>query len=410
MRILLSVLTVLGAFEAPLSAQTPLPPGIPSECQVVLDDIRKAPADQRDFAIADALKLKQGATCYARLFVLSSSVTSAGFASFLRKLEAVRTDKQAGSSSGAGGGTNLASKGTSAKVLSVAAEYGALTESVNQQVVTVQGSLDSPFAMLVRKNLVPYCLETSKNDKDCLHESLFSVLRRFSYGVSFNTNQNNQTVTGTASGQPSGAAQPVTFTAKSNQISSWNARIVLVNKRDDVSKDFQKRWNDSLVQAGVATTTPPAAGKTAATTPPAAAKTAATTPPAAGAATPSAQPLSDAAKATIKPLEDLIKAAQLPAATYNPWYTAAFEALRSADLKTPGALESTWKQHVDRYLDLVEKNNPKVNEAAVAFIQAMSLYDFEQRSFVEAVANKPVLTLEYTNNRPIGQSSSSGPA
>jgi hypothetical protein len=37
----------------------------------------------------------------------------------------------------------------------------------------------------------------------------------------------------------------------------------------------------------------------------------------------------------------------------------------------------------------------------------MSLYDFEQRSFVEAVASKPVVTLEYNNNRPVGQSSTS---
>lgn len=385
MRILLSAPILLLALQAPLPAQNAPPKSdIPYECQVVLDDIRKDPPERRESDIADALKLQRSPTCYARLFLQRSSVTSAGFSSFVKKLEALRTDKQAGASSGAGGGTNLASKGTTAKVLSVAAEYGALTESVSQQVVTVQGSLDGPLAVLVRKNLVPYCLETSKNDKDCVGEPWFSLLRRLSYGVSFNTNQNNQTVTGSASGQPNGTAQPVTFTASRSQISAWDARIVLWNRRDDVSKDFQKRWNDLLGQSG----------KTSAPQ---------TT---AGSATPSAQPLSDTAKATIVPLEDLIKAAQLSTG-YDQWYDEAFKALKNVNLQEPGALESTWRQQVDRYLDTVEKANPKVTEAAVAFIQAMSLYDFEQRSFVEAVANKPVVTLEYDNNRPVGQSPTS---
>jgi hypothetical protein len=34
--------------------------------------------------------------------------------------------------------------------------------------------------------------------------------------------------------------------------------------------------------------------------------------------------------------------------------------------------------------------HPKVTEAAIAFIAAMSQYDFAQRSFVEAIANEPV--------------------
>ena len=129
---------------------------IPAECQAVLNDLATAPAGpQLNSVISDALKLQRSPTCYARLFVERSSVTSAGFSDFLKKLESLRTDKQAGASSGSGGGTNLASKGSTAKVLSVAAEYGALTETVNQQVVTVQGTLDSPFAVLVRKDLLP---------------------------------------------------------------------------------------------------------------------------------------------------------------------------------------------------------------------------------------------------------------
>ena len=87
MRILLSAPILLVALQSPLPAQNPPPKSdIPPECQVVLDDIRKDPPERRDFDIADALKLKQGAACFARLFVQRSSVTRAGFSSFLKKL------------------------------------------------------------------------------------------------------------------------------------------------------------------------------------------------------------------------------------------------------------------------------------------------------------------------------------
>jgi len=385
MRILLSTPILLAALHAPLFSQgaSPAPP-VPAECQSVLDDIRKHPPEQRNLDIADALKLKQSGTCFARLILERPSVTSAGFTSFLNKLEAVRTDKQAGASSGSGGGTNLASKGTTAGVLSLAAESGALTESVSQQAVTVQGSLDGPFVVLERKNLIPYCPESS-TDLACKNKSWYSALRHFSYGVTFNTNQNNQTITGSASGQPGGTAQPVTFTASSRQISAWNARYIIVNHRDDSSGDFKKSWEKLLGQAATKAAAAPGGAST----------------------TPSAQPVSDAAKALVLALQSLIAAAQISDDDYAAWYTAAYEAMRSVDLQQKGALESEWKARIDRYLDMVEKANPKYAGAALAYIQAVSRYDAEQRIFVETIASKPVLTLEYDNNRPLGQASTS---
>jgi hypothetical protein len=337
---------------------------IPPECRAVLADLATAPAGPRlESVISDAFKLQRSPTCYARLFVARSSVTSAGFADFVKRLESLRTDVQAGAGAGSGGSTNLASKGTTAKILSLAAEYGALTESVNRQVVTVQGSLDGPFAVAVRKNLMPYCLETSQGDKNCAGQSLYSALRRVSYSVSFNTGANTQTITGTAAGQSSGAAQPVTFTASGRQVSAWSARLVLWNARDNISKDFQTSWNKALGAAGAAE-------------------------------------LNNAAKATIKPLEDLIAAAQLPADQYATWFDASVAALRGANLRDAATVDKVWKERVDLYLDMVEKAGPNVAAAALAFVRAMSRYDFEQRAFVEAIANKPVATLEYVNNRP----------
>jgi hypothetical protein len=402
---------------APLRAQAPSV-WIPEECQAILKDLDPSlPPEKLASVYDDAFKLKRSPTCYARLFVGNSGVASAGFGDFLKKLEALRTDKQAGASTGAGGGTNLASKGTTAKVLSVAAEYGALTETVNQQVVTVQGSLDAPFAALVRKNLISYCLETSKDSKGCAGEAFYSALRRFSYGVSFNTNPNNQTVNGTASGQPNGAAQPVTFTASGKEVTAWNARFVLWNARDNVSKDFQSKWDAALKSTGTATPSSggSAGGKGAAggggagggaAAGKGAAKPAPDTTSADGSVTSTTQ-LTSAAKALIKPLEDLIASAQIPQPDFDKWHNDSVSALKAVDLKNTDAVSRVWRQRVDLYLAMVQNNNPKVNEAAIAFIQAMSLYDFEQRAFVEAIETKPVATFEYTNNRPLGQASTS---
>ena len=395
---------------APLRAQDP-GVWIPEECKAILKDLDPSlPLDELATVYADAFKLKRSPTCYARLFIGSSGVAAAGFGDFLKKLEALRTDKQAGASTGTGGGTNLASKGTTAKVFSVAAEYGALTETVNQQIVTVQGSMDAPFAALVRKNLISYCLETSKGSKGCAGEAFYSALRRFSYGISFNTNTNNQTVNGTASGQPNGATQPATFSASGKQVTAWNARFVLWNARDNVSKDFQSKWDAALKPTGTPSSGGFAGAKGTAggdagggaADGKAEGKQVPDTTSADGSAT-STTELTRAAKALIKPLEDLIASAQTPKQDFDKWYYDSVLALKEVDLKNTDAVSRVWRQRVDLYLAMVQKRNPKVNEAAIAFIQAMALYDFEQRAFVEAIENKPVATFEYTNRRPLGQ-------
>jgi hypothetical protein len=373
-------------------------PQIPAECQAVLDAIRNGSADHFNSNIEDSLKLGLSPTCYAKLFIQSSAAAKRGFADFVKQLEALRTDKQAGSSVDPGASTNLVSKGTTARLLSVASEFGAITESVSGQTVTVQGSLDGLPSALVRKSVLPYCLPTSPNEKGCIGQGWFDALGRFSYGVSFNTSQNSQTVTGTASGQAQGAAQPATFTASSRQITAWNARAILWNARQETTtKDFTTRWQKLLDQAKAA-----AGGATPKTATPAAAPAAN-----AAAADPSATATITAAKALLKPLEDLIVAAAIPQDKRDAWYKAAFQAISAADLKAPGALELAWWRQIATYLQLVADANPKAADAALAFIRALSNYEFEQRQFIKAIANKPVLTLQYNDNRPVGQSSTS---
>ncbi|HEY4364561.1 MAG TPA: hypothetical protein VGN17_26595 [Bryobacteraceae bacterium] len=369
------VLPLLLLTAAAMYGQTKMA-ALPNECQSILKVLLNSDAARRDVRIASVLKLELGSTCFARLFVQRNSVEAAMLPQFVKALESLRTDIQAGASTGGGGGTNLVSKGTTAKVLSVAAEYGAITESVNKQVVTIQGSLDGLPLALARKDFILYCSPTSNSKKGCLDQGTLDVLRRFSYGVSFDTSSDNQTVTGSASGAPQGTTQPVTFTANRKQITGWEGRVVLWNARDAVSKTFQANWAQVF-----------------------SAKTAK-----GPASSPDLTPLTDAANALYAPLEVLIDATPPPG--YDDWYKGAFQALQKFNGDQDG-LATLWMTQIDAYLKLVETSNPEVAQSAASFLRAMARYELEQRAIIESVANKPVLTLQYNNDRPTGQASTS---
>ena len=152
-RCALFTLWILTIAVPSLHAAPQLPALLPVECDRLIELLlaTTAPDDRR--RVADALvDMTSHTQCLA-----DAMMQRAAFPSFLRLLETRRTDKQSGASAGTGGSTNLVSKGTTAKILSVAAEYGALTETVNKQLVTVQGSADGIPATLIRHNLVRYC-------------------------------------------------------------------------------------------------------------------------------------------------------------------------------------------------------------------------------------------------------------
>src|SRR6476620_8376430 len=113
----------------PSYASPQLPPLLPVECDRLIELLlaTTAPDDRR--RVAEALvDMTSHTQCLA-----DAMMQRAAFPAFIKLLETLRTDKQSGASSGTGGSTNLVSKGTTAKILSVAAEYGALTETVNKQ-------------------------------------------------------------------------------------------------------------------------------------------------------------------------------------------------------------------------------------------------------------------------------------
>src|ERR1700744_2064495 len=171
-------------------------------CATLLQNLKNAAGTERADSIGGLVKFGNNPLCFAE--IVAQGVERQSYSTFLKYLETHRTDKQAGSSVGTGGTTNLVSKGVTARFLSVAAEYGALTESVNNQVVTVQGSLDGIPAALVRQGLFRYCVPGNPAGDPCCQEQLFSFLRRLSYSVSFDASRNSQAISGTASGSQQG--------------------------------------------------------------------------------------------------------------------------------------------------------------------------------------------------------------
>jgi hypothetical protein len=338
---------------------SPQPSAISPACQAAVEVVRTATAPTDRQAAATALvNMNLHPRCFSEI-LLRGQLQRDAFARFLKAFESSRTDKHAGSMTGIGGSTNLVAKGTTAKVLSFAAEYGALTQTVNKQVVTVQGSLDGVPAALVRQRVLPYCPAGARSP-DCLHSGVFEALRRVSYGVSFDTSAAAQQTTGTPAGPPSGTAQPVTFNADGHSIVAANVRINLLSTRDVSSSAFQGAWLKALKTAS------------------------------------SAQLMSVSAQALLIALDELLKPI-LGDPAYRGWQQEAITLLAGA---APDQIDEIWIDRERALAAVIERVNPSLVDRAAEFARALTLYQFEQEDLVRSIADKPVVALQYDYKRP----------
>src|SRR5581483_3981889 len=263
-----------------------------------------------------------------------------------------------------GGSTNLVSKGTTAKVISLAAEYGALTESINKQIVTVQGSLDGVPAALVRHHVVEYC--PAGGASNCVDGGVLEALRRVSYAVSFDTSQSAQTVSGTPSASAAGAAQPVAFTADGHSITSAGVRFVLWNARDTVSKSYDEAWTKEIVKSHAA--------------------------------------LEGAATGLLNATIALVGAVEADPA-YAPWQDETVQRLVAARPNRDEVVAVwTGRQHV--LAQQLRRTHPAIFVKAADERSALSVYRLEEDA-VAATLRKPVATLQYDYKRPASQPSTS---
>jgi hypothetical protein len=283
------------------------------------------------------------------------------FEGVARRIEASRTDKQAGPGAGGTASTSVVSQGPVAKGLSVATEYGALTRSVNGQAITIRGNLAGVPSALARNNILPYCLATERRNGYCVSKSVLNILRRVSFGVSFDASRDGQSITGTPATGTSGSgatAQPVTFTGKKREISLVSARIEFWNHRDVTSKAFLDKW-----KAQVGTW------------------------------------MNEATGALVK-VQIYGPVSALP--EYEEWQKRAQRRIEAAG-RDRAAVEKALNESLRDLLDTVKRKIPDLGERVDQATAAYNRFFIDQNELVESLAKQPVLAFECTNNRPLGQ-------
>lgn len=285
-----------------------------------------------------------------------------GFKDFVRRIEALRTDKELGGGPSSGGGTNLVARGAVARTLSLAAEYGALTESATGQVVTFRGNLAGLPAALVRKDVFPYCdprVPKPEQPGFCVASSSLSQLRKISFGFSFDSGRSTQPQ---AAAPLNGAGSAVYFTASRSELSAVSLRYEIWNRRDVSSPAYQQRWEQKL------------------------------------SAQKQIPELARQLSAAFEPVFEKLGA--------SPAY-AAWQAETQDRIRTSGNPEQALGSQISRLAALLLREHILTPEDAGELRQLYSRYGFEQDELIEMAAGEPVIAVEYAYHRPPMQVSES---
>ena len=341
----------------PSHAAPQLPVLLPVECDRLIELLLATTAPDERRRVAEALvDMTSHTQCLA-----DAMMQRAAFPSFLKLLETLRTDKQSGASAGTGGSTNLVSKGTTAKILSVAAEYGALTQTVNKQLVTVLGSADAIPAVLIRHNLVRYC--PTRGTPDCASSTLIQTLQRFSYAVTFDTGASTQIVSSTASTAAGGTA-PAIFSADSHSVTAVTVRAVVVNARDKVSQSYQEAWREKVLKSPGA--------------------------------------LNEAARRLLQSAGGFLTLV-IDDPGYGPWQAETVRLLLAAPRDE---IQKVWDARLQALVEVLRPRHPDLLERAADAVAAFRAFRFEEDAVVLTL-QKPVATLQYDYKRPLNQPTTS---
>jgi hypothetical protein len=225
----------------------------PDKCkEKIADAVQKSKTSNSDQQIRRLFDFKSNQLCSIYLVLSSKQYAAAHTASLNSVPESTRRQidqllaraikavaQQEGSSVGTGGSTNLTSKGIAAKFLSLASEYGALTESTSNMTTTVQGTLAGVPVVLFKKGLAEECSTKLLSLTPCLHHGTLDWLNRVSYSVSFDSSQNGQSLTGSASGSAVGNAQPAAFKGSSHTINAVSGKVILIQTKKIDDKAIQ---------------------------------------------------------------------------------------------------------------------------------------------------------------------------
>ena len=317
-------------------------------------------AADADRAAGTLVTLESHLRCFAIFIAGDQRLNDSIFQQFVRRFEGSRTDKQAGGSVG-GSGTSVVSEGPAAKVLSAAVDYGGLTRTIDGQVITLRGNAAGLPAALVRKNVFPYCPPgTADRSEFCIATSVLSMLRRVSFSVSFDTSRGTQVTGAPESPNLTSPTQAVVFTAQRNQVSAASARIELWNRRDVATQEFGKMWADKVGEAM---------------------------------ALPSTDLLDNAGA-----LSDAV----IETPGYSAWQMRSKAAILDARSDRTRLLV-TLRAALQEWLVQMRAVHPNIDALAADALGAYSRFFLAQDQFIESLAKKNVVALEYTGSQPVGQ-------
>ena len=338
------------------------------------DLVRSARQSQDVYKMKAVLDVRLTPACVVELLLLRkdshllNSIVMSAYKNATSKVQ------QNGSSAGTGGSTNLISKGLTSKLLSLASEYGALTQTSSGQTTTFSGAMDGiPLALEAHTfDLIAEC-PLNLLGTPCIRSGLLDVLGKISYSISLNTTQASQ-LKGTATGTMQGTAQQVSVQSTGSQgtVSQVTGKVVIWKpavKFKTLSDALQKL--DANDPSKV-------------------------------------QPTADALKSAF---DVLVKYQQNAGTRWEKWRDdTAASLVMSADVL------NDWASKGDSLAKVLEEgqianNAPtddELTQAALNYAAAYATFVSAERLFFESsTLTKPVLTFEYDENRPNSQPTNS---
>jgi hypothetical protein len=265
---------------------------------------------------------------------------------FLVEAEEMRTDKQVGGASTNAGSTSLVVKGGVPSVLGFAVENGGLERTIDGTTITFRGN---PVGLVTALQGKGFMESFALAEKD----PIVNFLRKTSFGMSFDTSR---------------GADAGVFTGSLQQLSSFNVRVEIQNKRNP---NFHKRdWENFLVQR--------------------------------------ADPLNAQFQASACALTNIAgntcfsggavagNAGLFKDAALQAWWDQTQTAVKDA---VPGGVEKVFKERLA--LLPVDQLSSQTVDQLRALGNAIGLFQQGREAIFEKIAKARIFTFEYTNKREV---------
>jgi hypothetical protein len=352
--------TVIGAL---LLAALAIPP--PAIGQVVLDAylgpvgsagsirdqiaiIAKTPPGTRDEGLLRNL-LPAGATIeFARMIVAGG-----GLAAELAELDARRLNKMLAGTPGTNG-TSLLSKAVAPAVLAAAVEYGGILQQTSGTTTTLRGNLLGTARLLFGAEQFPIC----PIDGTC--SGLSRQLRAISGNVAV---ENLKRPTTTAAVDSGGTVTTAQLLGDDYRLAAWGARLDLNSKDDLQAPELTRRWME--VHEKLQTD-------------------------------PSVKLLSEAGLQVVKALLQL--------QSYADWSNATLRQLQEAPDER--AMHQVLDRQLNELVSDMSESDLQFGTALAALVRANGQF-IEARDALLRAMHTNRFSVEYTNNRPLDQPSTS---